>query len=42
MEKNLIEDIEFARKTEEAWKRYDKCKFRSMDGKDFLVKLKKW
>lgn len=42
MEKNLMEDIEFARKTEEAWKRYDKGEFRSMNGKDFLAELKKW
>jgi AbrB family looped-hinge helix DNA binding protein len=42
MEKNLIEDIEFAKKTQEAWKRYDKGKFKSMNKKDFLAELKKW
>lgn len=41
-DKNLEEDLEFAKKTEEAWKRYDKGEFVSMDSKDFLKKLKKW
>jgi AbrB family looped-hinge helix DNA binding protein len=41
-EKNLIEDIEFANRTEEAWKRDDKGEFKSMDSKDFLKELGKW
>ena len=41
-DKNLKEDLEFAKKTEEAWKRYDKGEFVSMDSKDFLKELKKW
>ena len=42
LEKNLKEDLEFARRTEEAWKRYDKGEFKSMDAKDFLKAIKKW
>lgn len=42
LEKNLIEDLEFARRTEEAWKSYDKGEFKSMDVKDFLKALEKW
>jgi len=40
--KSLKEDLEFAKRTEEAWKSYDKGEFKSMDSKDFLKKLKKW
>lgn len=42
MPKKLQEDLEFARRTEEAWKRYDKGKFKSMDFDDFLKEMKKW
>ena len=41
-DKNLKEDLEFAKRTEEAWKRYDKGEFKSMDSKEFLKELKKW
>ena len=41
-DKNLKEDLEFAKRTEEAWKRYDKGEFKSMDSKEFLNELKKW
>ncbi len=41
-DENLKDDLIFARRTEEAWKRYDKGEFKSMDSKDFLKKLKKW
>ena len=40
--KNLEEDLEFARRTEEAWKRYDKEEFITMDFDDFLKEVKKW
>ena len=40
-DKNLKEDLEFARRTEESWKRYDKGEFISMDAKDFLKELRK-
>jgi len=42
LDKQLKEDLEFARRTEEAWKRYENGKFKSMDAKDFLKELKKW
>lgn len=42
MEKILEEDLEFAKRTEEAWQRYDKGEFISMDSKDFLKELEKW
>jgi len=41
-DKNLEEDLEFAKRTEEAWKRYDRGGFISMDFEDFLRELKKW
>ena len=42
MDKQLKEDLEFARRTEEAWKRYDKGEFRTMTKEQFLKELKKW
>ncbi len=42
LDKNFEEDIEFARRTEEAWKRYEKGEFKTMKGKDFLKELEKW
>ena len=40
--KNIAEDLEFARRTEEAWKRYEKGEFKSVPADKFLKKLKKW
>lgn len=42
LDKNLKEDLEFARRTEEAWKRYEKGEFKSMPAEEFLKELKKW
>ena len=42
MDKNLAGDIEFAKRTEKAWRSYNKGKFKSMDSKDFLKLLEKW
>lgn len=42
LEKNLLEDIEFARRTEEAWKSYERGEFKSMNVKEFLKELEKW
>jgi AbrB family looped-hinge helix DNA binding protein len=42
MAKNLEEDLEFARRTEEAWKRYDKGEFITQDADDFLKDLEEW
>jgi AbrB family looped-hinge helix DNA binding protein len=39
---SLKEDLEFAKKTEEAWKSYERAEFRSMNAKDFLKELAKW
>ena len=41
-DKNLKDDIEFARRTEEAWKRYERGEFTSSNKEDFLKELKKW
>ena len=42
MDKSLAEDLEFARRTEEAYKRYKKGEFISMPADKFLEELKKW
>jgi len=36
------DDLRFAKKTEEAWKRYEKGLFKKMDAEEFLKELKKW
>ena len=41
-DKNLEEDLEFAKRTEEAWKSYDRGEFISKDSDDFLKEIKKW
>ena len=42
MDKNLAEDLEFARRTEEAYKRYEKGEFKEMGFDEFLKEAKKW
>ena len=42
LDKNLKEDLEFAKRTEEAWKSYKKGEFRRMNSKDFLEEIEKW
>ena len=42
MDKNLEEDLEFARRTEESYKRYEKGEFISLPADKFLEELKKW
>ncbi len=39
---NIEEDLEFARRTEEAWKSYDRGEFVSMSGDEFEKELEKW
>jgi len=39
---NIKEDLEFAKRTEEAWKAYERGEFTSMDADDFLKEIKKW
>lgn len=41
-EKNIEEDLEFARRTEEAYKRHERGEFVSMDAEDFFKEIKKW
>ncbi len=41
MKKNLEEDLEFAKRTEAAWQRYEKGKFRTMKESEFLEMIKK-
>ena len=40
--KNLKEDLEFAKRTEEALKRYEKGEFISMEFDKFIEEVKKW
>ena len=42
LDENLREDLEFAKRTEEAWKSYERGEFKSMDSKDFLKELEEW
>ena len=42
LDKSLKEDLEFARRTEEAWKRIEEGKGIKMDFDDFLKEMKKW
>ena len=38
----MKEDKEFAKRTEEAWKRYEKGEFKTMDFDEFIKEMKKW
>ncbi len=42
LDEKFKEDLEFARRTEEAWKRHDRGEFKRMDFKDFAKEIKKW
>lgn len=42
LDKNMAEEIEFAKRTDEAWKRIEKGKGITMDFDDFLEEMKKW
>ncbi|GBE19301.1 MAG TPA: AbrB/MazE/SpoVT family DNA-binding domain-containing protein [Candidatus Pacearchaeota archaeon] len=41
-DKNIEEDLEFARRTEEAYKRHERGDFIEMDSDEFLKKMEKW
>lgn len=41
-EENIKEDLEFAKRTEEAYKRHEAGDFIKMDADEFLEELKKW
>ncbi len=40
--KTIEEDLEFARRTEEAYKRHERGKFIKMDADKFIEEMKKW
>ena len=42
MDKQLAEDLEFARRTEEAWKEIEEGKGVKMSVDDFLKEMKNW
>ena len=42
LDTNLRDDLEFAKRTEEAWKRYEKGEFKEMEFDDFIEEMKKW
>jgi AbrB family looped-hinge helix DNA binding protein len=42
IDKNLEEDLIFAKRTEEALKKYEKGEFKKMNFDDFLNEVKKW
>jgi len=42
LDENFEEDLEFARRTEEAWKRYENGEFIEMDYNEFLKQARKW
>jgi bifunctional DNA-binding transcriptional regulator/antitoxin component of YhaV-PrlF toxin-antitoxin module len=41
-DKNIEEDLEFAKRTEEAWKSYERGEFKTMDADDFIEEMNKW
>ena len=41
-DENIEEDLEFARRTEEAFERYEAGEFRSMSEEDFLKEIERW
>jgi AbrB family looped-hinge helix DNA binding protein len=41
-DKNIEGDLEFAKRTEDAWKSYERGEFVSMDSGEFLKELEKW
>jgi AbrB family looped-hinge helix DNA binding protein len=42
LDEKFKEDLEFARRTEEAWERHDRGEFKTMEFNDFLKEMKKW
>jgi len=42
MDENLKEDLEFARRTEEAWRRIEKGEYKEMEFDEFIKEMKKW
>jgi AbrB family looped-hinge helix DNA binding protein len=42
LDEQFKEDLEFARRTEEAYKRHEKGEFKRMSAEKFLEEIKKW
>ena len=42
LDEKFKEDLEFARRTEEAWERHDNGEFKRMEFDDFIKEMKKW
>jgi len=42
IDENFKEDLEFAKRTEDAWRRYEEGEFEEKDGKEFLKSLETW
>lgn len=42
LDEKFKEDLEFARRTEEAYKRHERGEFKSMSSDKFLEELEKW
>ncbi len=42
MDHQLKEDLEFARRTGDAWKRYEKGEFRSLGFDEFITEMTRW
>lgn len=42
VDEQLLEDLEFARRTREAWKRYENGEFRSLSVDELLEEMAKW
>ena len=40
LDEKFKEDLEFARRTEEAWKSYDRGEFKTMSSEDFLKEIR--
>lgn len=39
IDENFRDDLEFAKRTEDAWKKYEKGEFKEKDGEEFLKSL---
>ena len=42
LNKNFKDDLAFAKRTEEAWKRYEMGEFKEMSFDDFIEEMKRW
>ena len=42
LDQKFKDDLEFTKRTEEAWKRHDRGEFKTMRFDDFIKEMKKW